>query len=131
MDYVDTAVGVYRDARLLRFVCGLSDAPARRFELQTIDVPITSICKVILRKRTTPAWSSPFPDDDGRYKNYDFYYQTRIYTPSTAPFAPAGAESRVRLIDARYVCDWVCEHTGLRAEVDAQESPLGGYPEGV
>src|SRR5947209_6464421 len=52
MDYLDTAIGIYRDAPLLRLVCGLSDAPTGNFELETIDVPIESIRKIILRKRS-------------------------------------------------------------------------------
>lgn len=130
-DYLDAAVGVYRDAKLLRFVFGLSDAPEGTFDIRTVDEDIASIRKIILRKRSTPPWQSPVRDRDDNYNYYDFYYQTRIYTATNAHYAPRGEESRIRLIDAQYVCDWLCENTGLKAENDTQAQPLDGYPEGV
>jgi hypothetical protein len=116
---------------MLRLVSGVNDHPERDFDLTSFDLSVSSIRKVILRRRSTPRWSSPRRDRDGTYHDYDFYYQTRVYTALEASYAPRGEVSRTRLIDARYVCEWLCENTGLTASEDTQEQPLDGYPEGV
>jgi hypothetical protein len=133
MDYLDAGIGVYNDAKFLRFVVGTNDRSKseENFCVAIYDLNFSAIKKVILRRRTSPPWQQHTRAADGTYPDYAFYYQTRIYTETDASYAPKGQESRTRLLEARYVFDWICKYTGADRAEDSQEKPLDGYPEGV
>ncbi len=131
MDYLDAGIGVYKKAKLLRFVVGLNDRPSDGYDIQTYGIRFDQIKKLILRTRRTPTWQQHTRAPDGTFPEYEFYYQTRIYTETSASYAPKGQESRTRLLEARYVFDWLRENTNADCAEDAQENPLAGYPEGV
>jgi hypothetical protein len=131
MDYVDAGIGAYRAARFLRLVAGSNDRPEDGYDIVVRDLEYAKITKVIMRKRSLPPWQQHVRTRDGLYPNYEFYYQTRIYTPTDAHYAPAGQESTIRLLEARYVFDWLREQTGAECAEDTREQPLEGYPEGV
>jgi hypothetical protein len=128
-DYWDVGIGAYKKEGLLRFVIGKNNHSDP--DVHSFDVKYSDIKLLILRKRRTPRWQRPIPADDGTPLCYEYYYQTRVYTPTDKSYAPKGLESRTRLLDARYVFDWLSEHTGAARDEDTQEEPMDGFPEGV
>lgn len=131
MDYSDAGIGAYRGAKFLRLVTGHNNDPGDGYQMTVRDLEYAKITKIIMRKRSLPPWQQHVRTRDGLYPNYEFYFQTRVYTRTDAAYAPKEQESTIRLLEARYVFDWLREHTGAECAEDMQEQPLEGYPEGV
>jgi hypothetical protein len=128
---VDAAIGVYHDARFLRFVAHDDGVFAR-------DVPIGELHKIILRTRRTPRMDR-IPGkrfEDNRWLMYDSWLQTRVYR--VGPSSVRRREPRYDWHLDRIIIDdengtvfhWLCRVTGADFATDTQDKPLEGYPDG-